>query len=360
MSLDGISLLSVEGRSVPPRLVGYLPQKARLFYGTLYENITDSCANPPDRDHLAELITLLGLGDRLVPLLDTQAGEVSLGVHRAAMLVRLLLHQPRVLLLDEPLSDVSMADEVWLLETIGRLKAWSHVLFVTHNKQHAQQVAGNVVLLSGGTLIERADAEQFFAAPETALARQFLQSGSAWPAKPEDKSIVAPSHPAPAAPGNLGLRWVLPRRLGGMHQPGLLSDIDADFRVLSRLGVSRLVTLTERPLALAGVDTRSIVVDHFPIADMGAPDREACLQFLLRLSGDYDAGDSVVFHCRGGLGRTGLMLACFLIVHRDIGGKEAIDLVRKVNPNYIQSDSQFAFVQTLALESGAAGDTCRR
>ncbi len=68
------------------------------------------------------------------------------------------------------------------------------------------------------------------------------------------------------------------------------------------------------------------------------------------------AGKSVVIHCRGGLGRTGLLAAACL---RALGvdAERAIAIVRAARPGTIENEAQAAFVRTVDL--GDARGTAR-
>jgi atypical dual specificity phosphatase len=332
-----------------------IPQKARLYLRTLRDNIL---ANESDitvgNARLDALLAQLPASRHFSRFLDLDVGECSLAVHRAGLLLRTLLDEPEILLLDEPLSDVAMADEEWLLELLQELKGRLTVIMVSHNKNQVRQVADWVVFITGGALVEVAPADRFFNQPASDLAREFLLSGSAWPSPrlyQEEEEVVeevpAP-HPQPATDREMGLRWVIPGSLGGMHQPGLLGDMDGDFAALNALGVDTLVTLTEAPLDTSAADPGRLRVLWLPIDDMQAPELDACRQLLSELNVEMEQGRHVVFHCRGGLGRTGLMLACFLIAHRGMSPEQAIEHVRKVNPNYIQSQVQVDFVKAFA------------
>jgi len=345
---------ALPGREGGPARMHLVAQKARLYLGTLRENILAGASDREDAQaRLHGLLERLAPGSAFLAALDRDVGESSLALHRAGLIFRALLEDPDLLLLDEPLSDVAMADEAWLLELLGRLRDHLTVLMVSHNKNHVRQIADLVVFVTGGEVVEVARVDEFFSAPRTELARAFLASGSAWPApRSPDPEPEPEPEPPPAAPPwtfrELGLRWILPGRLGGMHQPGLLGDIEGDFRALSQLGVTHLVTLTEAPLDLSSLTRRDIEVFWFPIEDMGVPDADTCREVLRRLTARFDAGANLVFHCRGGLGRTGLMLACFLIAHRDMPPALAIEHVRKINPNYIQTPGQLDFVMRFA------------
>ncbi|MGE0326021.1 MAG: dual specificity protein phosphatase family protein, partial [Polyangiaceae bacterium] len=60
-----------------------------------------------------------------------------------------------------------------------------------------------------------------------------------------------------------------------------------------------------------------------------------------------ERGDRVAVHCHAGLGRTGTMLAAFLI-YRGETAEAAITRVREVRPSYIQSQAQLDFLKRFA------------
>jgi ADP-ribosylglycohydrolase len=85
---------------------------------------------------------------------------------------------------------------------------------------------------------------------------------------------------------------------------------------------------------------------HVPIADFGVPDATAEARWRhssLRLRRDLSRGGAVVFHCKGGLGRTGTLAARFLI---DMGEEPeaAVAQVRRARPGAIETKEQLAYV----------------
>jgi atypical dual specificity phosphatase len=191
-------------------------------------------------------------------------------------------------------------------------------------------------------------AATFFREPQTDLGRKFLRTGNAWPAHPS-----APPPPgqrptweptaAEAMPRPGGFHWVIPERLGGMQMPGLLNDEARDLASLRRLGVHLLISLTEAPFDAERLRAHGIASHHLPIVDMDVPSLEDAERLCRGLSALIDQGRSVVLHCKAGLGRTGTMLACAL-VYRGENAVQAVHRVRSVNPLYIQSDRQLAFI----------------
>jgi len=362
--------------------IALLPQKARLHTGSVIENLLEASIGGAresslDREARARvLLERIGLWDAYRDRLDTQVQDLSLGAHRSVLLARLLADEPAALFVDEPLRDVAVVEEPKMIELLRSLSSERLVLVITHNKIEAQALADHVCFFSGERLVESAPVDTFFTDPQEPLSRQFLESGSAWPApaplnaedfEPLEDPPVIPEIPERAGatrmPPPSDFRWVIPGKLGGMQRPGLLIDEDEDLARLRHLGINRLVTLTEDPLDASKLADFGISGVHFPIVDMGVPTAPAALELARRVEGWIEAGESVALHCKAGLGRTGTMLACCLVQQRTPPNR-AIERVRLVNPGYIQNELQLDFVAELAgyaaIEDAAGSPTGSR
>lgn len=85
---------------------------------------------------------------------------------------------------------------------------------------------------------------------------------------------------------------------------------------------------------------------HAPIADGSIPSQEFLCQWRLivpRIRELLDAGQSIVFHCLGGLGRTGMMAAC-LLIEMGAAPLDSVLAVRAARPGAIENRSQEDFV----------------
>ncbi len=115
----------------------------------------------------------LGLAD----LADAPARKLSGGEGQRVALARALLLRPRVLLLDEPTSNLDPYN-VGLIERIIAEVRESHettVALVTHNVHQARRLADRTALMIGGRLVEVAETEVFFAAPAREETAAFLR-----------------------------------------------------------------------------------------------------------------------------------------------------------------------------------------
>jgi tungstate transport system ATP-binding protein len=120
---------------------------------------------------LGELLALVGLAD----LAGRPARRLSGGERQRLALARALARDPDVLFLDEPTASLDPAATKAFEDLIGAIAARQiKVVMATHDLGEAKRLAGDVVLLHRGRLVEAGAASQFFQAPRTSEARRFL------------------------------------------------------------------------------------------------------------------------------------------------------------------------------------------
>jgi tungstate transport system ATP-binding protein len=119
-------------------------------------------------DELLALVGLAGLGDRA-------ARRLSGGEQQRLALARALAREPQVLLLDEPTASLDPAATKAVEDVIRTVAGRGiKVVFSTHDLAEARRLAGDVVLLNRGRIVEKAAATEFFAGPKTEEARRFV------------------------------------------------------------------------------------------------------------------------------------------------------------------------------------------
>ena len=125
-----------------------------------------------ERDaRVAELLALVGLDG----LGDRPARKLSGGEQQRLALARALAKEPQVLFLDEPTASLDPAATKAIEDVIRAVAARGiKVVMSTHDLGEARRLAGEIVLMHRGRVVESGPAEAFFAAPKTEEARRFV------------------------------------------------------------------------------------------------------------------------------------------------------------------------------------------
>ena len=142
--------------------------------------------------------------------------------------------------------------------------------------------------------------------------------------------------------------WFLDGRLGAMPLPDA-----GELAQLRACGVGLVITLTEEwynPSVFRQAGLRSV---HIPVADLAAPTMAQVREFVAEVDAALARGEKVVVHCLGGIGRTGTMIACYLVT-LGRAPEEAIEEVRRNRPRSIQTIEQEMAIYEWSAEVAAA------
>jgi heme exporter protein A len=114
-----------------------------LFYARLY-NVKD----PADR--AAEMLRLVGLWERR----DDTVGGFSRGMSQRISIARTLIHDPDLVLLDEPFSGLDFEASRMLADTLGTLKDGERtIVLATHDMEAVDRLGDKVAILGRGRLL---------------------------------------------------------------------------------------------------------------------------------------------------------------------------------------------------------------
>ncbi len=130
--------------------------------------------------------------------------------------------------------------------------------------------------------------------------------------------------------------WIEEGVLAGMARP---FGSPNEFQELREQGVRAIVSLTESPLNRAVIEEFGFEYKHLPVADFTPPTLEQIRQFVAFVQRMRRAGKPVAAHCGAGQGRTGAMLACYL-VSRGMSADDAIAEVRRKRPGSVETQEQ--------------------
>jgi atypical dual specificity phosphatase len=352
-----------------PLGTGELPalvsQSARLMMASVFDNVVHNLPERniltplQQRDLVKRLLTHGGLG-ALTERLDERVVKLPLAQQRHLAILRLAAAGPKLLCLDEPTTGLNDAESEVLLDYIRRETEHRAILIVLHNQEQARALGGVTALLAGGIIQEATPTPEFFATPQTPAAREFVRNGNCSVPTPdalpdELDTQAAPPPPIPEAArhyvsdafGPRGFLWLKKGRLAGTPRPGVFFDPEYDLKALQRVGVTVLVSLTQTPVDTDMLGPYGIRNIRSPVPDMGAPSIEQASQLCSQIDAMLANDDVVAVHCRAGLGRTGTVLAAYLI-WEGTSALDALESVRRVEPRWVQSEEQVTFLEEFA------------
>jgi len=351
------------------------------------------------------LMQRMGLPE-LAQSLDRQVLDLPNMQQRAIGILREAVGEPPLLMVDEPTANL-LDYEAWvLLELLREVARSSTLLVVLHNQRHAARLADHMLLLAGGRIQEARRMENFLSDPHSDAGKQFVRSGScsvpslnadpktlskdvapptlrhvpkevlhATTTKPADAPATQPalavaakpsplakdysakvsapattssdSPPPGAQPANAptGFAWLEVGRIAGSPLPGVVNDIHIDLKALKRMGITMLITLTERDLPTDILQQHGLKNLHLPIYDHETPTLAQIQMLLRRMELLIESGEVLAVHCLAGKGRTGIVLACWW-VREGLTAAEALRRVRLIDPRYVQNAEQEAFLSS--------------
>ena len=149
--------------------------------------------------------------------------------------------------------------------------------------------------------------------------------------------------------------WVLEGRLAGAGQIGGWEGgderLEDDLDLLAAQGVKAIVSLTANALPASEVEACDMAYLHLPIQDMQPPSLGDIRTFVQFADGEIEQGRPVMVHCGAGLGRTGTMLASYL-VRMGSSAADALTQVRNLRPGSVETAAQERAVYEYAEHLG--------
>jgi len=108
-------------------------------------------------------------------------------------------------------------------------------------------------------------------------------------------------------------RFLIKGKLAGMAHPGYRDTLPKVLEDLRHKGIRAIVSLDEEGLLDDVVAEHGFAYRHYPIDDFCPPTIEQAKAFVKFVDEQLALGHAVVAHCWAGIGRTGTLLACYLI-----------------------------------------------
>ena len=162
--------------NVPPLKRAIVFQRPAMLRRSAAANIRFAlrAAGIPRAEHarrVSELLELVGLG----PLADRAARRLSGGEQQRLALARALARDPTVLFLDEPTASLDPTATKAVEDIIRAVSERNiKVVMATHDLGEARRLAGDIVLMHRGRVLESTLSAEFFESPKSQEARRFI------------------------------------------------------------------------------------------------------------------------------------------------------------------------------------------
>jgi ABC-type Fe3+/spermidine/putrescine transport system ATPase subunit len=163
---------------------------------TVFDNVAyglrlKKIAKPEIAKRVSAALTLVEIGD-VDAVARRKPAALSGGQQQRVALARALVVEPRVLLLDEPLSNLDAKVRQRLRVEIRRLQRRVGIttVYVTHDQEEALAIADRVVLMSAGRVVQAGSPQDVYLRPATEFAADFLGVGTRVEAQAEAGMLV--------------------------------------------------------------------------------------------------------------------------------------------------------------------------
>lgn len=180
LMVNGYSLNNISPRQVPlmRRTLGIIFQDFRLIdKKTVYENLAFAmrAIGASSRDlkrRIPYVLQLVGLDQKA----DRYPGQLSGGEQQRVAIARALVKMPRVLLLDEPLSNLDARLRLQTREEIRRIQKETGIttVFVTHDQEEAMSISDMIVVMKLGVVQQIGKPQEVYDDPANLFVANFL------------------------------------------------------------------------------------------------------------------------------------------------------------------------------------------
>lgn len=182
MALNGTSYTPAEPRAARTSGVAMVFQHFSLFEAlTVAENIALGMENPPKPRDLSKRITDVSAAYGLPLDPDSLVGDLSAGERQRVEIIRCLLQDPKLLIMDEPTSVLTPQEVEILFHTLRKLSAeGTAILYISHKLEEIRALCDAATILRLGKVVGACDPKQTSAAQ---MAEMMVGKSLAVPAR---------------------------------------------------------------------------------------------------------------------------------------------------------------------------------
>jgi ABC-type Fe3+/spermidine/putrescine transport system ATPase subunit len=173
---DDVTVVSPQARGTAMVFQNY----ALWPHMTIFDNVAYGLRlrGRPDaevRSRVAKVLDLVEIG-QLEGVMHRKPAELSGGQQQRVALARALVVEPRVLLMDEPLSNLDAKVRQRLRVEVRRLQKAVGItaIYVTHDQEEALAIADTVILMNAGQVVQQGSPQEIYFRPGSAFAAEFL------------------------------------------------------------------------------------------------------------------------------------------------------------------------------------------
>lgn len=168
--LDGANVYTWNRESFG-KYVGYLPQDVELFNATVKENIA-KMQHDPNPEKVIEAAKITGIHEMILSFPSGYDTIIGNGAHSVVLsggqkqligLTRALYNNPRVLVLDEPNSNLDNLGDLRLMAAIAYAKKNKVTTFIITHKLNALHLADKIIIMHDGAIREMGDRDEIIA-----------------------------------------------------------------------------------------------------------------------------------------------------------------------------------------------------
>ena len=158
-------------------LIGYVPQNVVFLRRNVYQNLTyslkiNSLSKNIIQRRVLEIIDICNISH----LFEISARKLSVGQQQLIAILRALIMKPKLLLLDEPCSNLDPYFTKIIEDILKQAKKdGMKIILVTHDLNQAKRLSDDIIFIHEGNIYEHTQRKEFFIKPLSQQAKDYIE-----------------------------------------------------------------------------------------------------------------------------------------------------------------------------------------